>query len=76
MIFHSHGARRAFLRMNLIMTEKAASVSAWFTTLLALKRLRAGMNFSVLHELRAVPKTFFTLATLKRSFFRVYLIMI
>lgn len=62
--------------MNLIMTEKAASVSAWFTTLLALKRLRAGMNFSVLHELRAVPKTFFTLATLKRSFFRVYLIMI
>lgn len=62
--------------MNLIMTEKAASVSAWFTALLALKRPRAGMKFSVLHELRAVPKTLFTLAALKRSFFRVYLILI
>lgn len=45
-------------------------------TFIALKRLRSVMNFLVLHKFSVAPNTLFTMATLKRSFSRVYLLMI
>lgn len=45
-------------------------------TFIALKRLRSVMNFLVLHKFSVAPNTLFTMATLKRSFSSVYLLMI